>query len=265
MAAGAVRRYVALGDSTTEGLEDPYAHGRGYRGWADRLAERLAALDAGLLYANLAVRGRKLAQIRAEQLAPALAMQPDLASVVGGVNDVLRPRADVDALAADMDAMVAALTGTGSTVLLLTYPDFGEVMAIARRVSPRLRAYNAHVRAIATRHGARLMDIEAGGLVDARLFHPDRLHANSAGHERIALAAAAALELPGAIADWRQPLPPAPAPSRMQTLREDARWARAHLAPWIGRRLRGVSSGDGVPAKRPQLSPLVPAAEHGGE
>jgi lysophospholipase L1-like esterase len=256
MSAGAFRRFVALGDSTTEGLEDPGIATSRYRGWADRLAEQLAALEPDLLYANLAVRGRKLAQIRSQQLAPALAMEPDLVSVVGGVNDVLRPRADVDALAAEMEAMVLALSGSGATVLLMTYPDFGELMAVARRVSPRLHLFNSHLRAIAARHGARLMDLEAGGPMDARLFHPDRLHANSAGHERIAFAAAEALGLPGASDAWREPLPPAPRASLATRLGDDVRWARAHLAPWVGRRLRGVSSGDGVQPKRPELLPL---------
>ena len=256
----AFRRFVALGDSTTEGLEDPYPDGRTYRGWADRLAARLAAIDPDVRYANLAVRGRKLGQIRGEQLGPALAMEPDLVSVIGGINDVLRPKADLDALAADMDAMVAALTGSGATVLMLTYPDVGELMAIARRLSPRLLAYNDALRVIAARHGARLMDIERGGATDGRLFHPDRLHANAEGHERIALAAAEALGLPGASGTWRDPLPPEPAASRRHRLREDARWAGAHLAPWVSRRLRGVSSGDGVPPKRPLLAPVDPAA-----
>ncbi|MCU0314201.1 MAG: SGNH/GDSL hydrolase family protein, partial [Solirubrobacteraceae bacterium] len=104
MAAGPFRRYVALGDSTTEGLEDPYPDGSGYRGFADLLAQRLAALAPDVRYANLAIRGRKLPQIRAEQLEPALALEPDLVTIVGGVNDVLRPKADVGALAADLDA-----------------------------------------------------------------------------------------------------------------------------------------------------------------
>ena len=117
-------------------------------------------------------------------------------------------------------------------------------MAVARRVSPRLLAYNERVRAIAARHGARVIDIERGGATDARLFHPDRLHANDLGHERIALAAAEALGLPGRRdGAWRDPLPPAPAASRRQALRADARWARAHLAPWVeppaARRLLG--------------------------
>lgn len=253
------RRFVALGDSTTEGLEDPRPGGGRYRGWADRLAERLAAIDPQVRYANLAVRGRKLGQIRAGQLGPALALEPDLASVIGGINDVLRPHADLDALAADMDAMVAELTGSGATVLMLTYPDVGDLMAIARRVSPRLLAYNALLREIAGRRGARLIDIEHGGPPDARLFHPDRLHANAAGHERIAAAAAEALGLPGADGAWREPLPPAPPVPRGRALRADARWAVAHLTPWISRRLRGVSSGDGIEPKRPALAPVDPA------
>src|SRR4051812_28591282 len=69
-------RYVAFGDSASEGLEDPSPDGRGYRGWADRLAERLAALEPDFAYANLAVRGRKVGRIRDEQLPAALALEP---------------------------------------------------------------------------------------------------------------------------------------------------------------------------------------------
>jgi lysophospholipase L1-like esterase len=61
-------RYVAIGDSTTEGLDDPYPGGAGYRGWADRLAGRLAELQPDLRYANLVIRGRLAAQVHAEQL-----------------------------------------------------------------------------------------------------------------------------------------------------------------------------------------------------
>jgi lysophospholipase L1-like esterase len=256
MAAGPFRRYVALGDSTSEGLEDPYPDGTGYRGFADRLAERLAVLDPEVRYANLAVRGRKLGAIRAEQLRPALALEPDLASVVGGVNDVLRPRADVDALAGELEAMAAALSEAGATVLLMTYPDFGEVMAVARAVGGRIHAFNAHIRAIARRERVVLVDLAAAGTMDPRLFHPDRLHANALGHERIASAAAWALGLPGAGEDWRTPLPPAAAITRRRRAAQDARWAREHLAPWVGRRLRGVSSGDGREPKRPVLEPV---------
>lgn len=62
----AYQRYVAVGDSCAEGLDDPYPDGSGYRGWADLTAEQLAA--PGFQYANLAVRGRRLDQILAEQV-----------------------------------------------------------------------------------------------------------------------------------------------------------------------------------------------------
>lgn len=82
--------YVALGDSQTEGVGDG-DDVTGLRGWADRLAEHMARHNPGLVYANLAVRGRLAGQAHAEQLAPALALRPDVATVVAGVNDLLRP------------------------------------------------------------------------------------------------------------------------------------------------------------------------------
>src|SRR3954453_2727007 len=80
-------RYVALGDSQTEGMNDLDAHG-GIRGWADRFAVYLAERNPDLLYANLAIRGRRTRRIRADQLEPALGLNPDLASVMAGANDV---------------------------------------------------------------------------------------------------------------------------------------------------------------------------------
>lgn len=62
-------RYVALGDSSTEGIDDPDGAG-GYRGWSQRLAERIHALQGNLLYANLGVRGLTTVQVRERQLAP---------------------------------------------------------------------------------------------------------------------------------------------------------------------------------------------------
>src|SRR3954466_9574620 len=89
-------RYVALGDSGTEGVGDePHPDGS-ERGWADRLAAILAEKNPQLLYAHLAVRGRLTAQIHEEQLGPALALEPDLATVMAGLNDIIRPRHDLD-------------------------------------------------------------------------------------------------------------------------------------------------------------------------
>lgn len=250
-------RYVALGDSTTEGVDDPYVFGVDhYRGWADRLAEKLAALTPDFLYANLAIRGRKIGQIREEQLEPALAMQPDLASVVGGVNDVLRRHVDIDWIGEQMRAMQSALIQGGATVVSMTLPDISDSVRVARMFSERIHAYNDTMRAVASETGALLADLAA----DPNAGHPtfwsiDRLHANSVGHRRIAEAVASVLQLPGE--SW-----PGEADDRhvnlglVHSLPADAAWFWAHLRPWLTRRLKGTSSGDGIEPKRPVLAPF---------
>ncbi len=250
----AYSRYVAIGDSTTEGLEDPYPDGSGYRGWADRLAQRLAGENPELEYANLAVRGKLARQVREEQLEAALALQPDLSTVVAGLNDTLRRNCDVDAIAAHLDVMIGTLRGAGATVVTMAFPDPVPVNGLARHARPRVFAFNQRVREIAARHGALVVDFERDGAPpDRRHWHPDRLHANPDGHALIAEALAEVLGLPGAGRDWARPLPPAGAVPRRRALAEDIRWARVHLAPWLMRRARGISSGDGRLPKRPQL------------
>lgn len=251
-------RFVALGDSTTEGLEDPYPDGRGYRGWADRLAETLAVANPELMYANLAVRGRKVPQIRAEQLEPALALGPDLASVLGGINDVLRRSLDLDGVVADMEAMTVALLDRGATVLTFTFPDPTAVITVAAaRIRARVESFNARIRSMSDSRGAVLVDLERDGIAHPALWCSDRLHANGDGHERIAGAAAAALGFGDPEESWAQPLPDPPAKRIVVRYASDAAWMGRHLTPWLIRRVRGRSSGDGREPKRPELAPFV--------
>ncbi|WP_244892012.1 SGNH/GDSL hydrolase family protein [Nocardia beijingensis] len=250
-------RYVALGDSQTEGVGDGDDR-TGLRGLADRLAERLARAEPGLLYANLAVRGKLAGQVRAEQLDAALALRPDLATVVAGVNDLLRPNFDADEVAGHLDAMFAALTARGAVVATVTFPDLARITPLARPFRGRVAALNQRIRASAVRYGVVVADTEPHAAVtDPRLWSPDRLHANSLGHQRIADALAHALGLPGADGTWAEPLsPPLPATTRLATVVSETRWATSFLGPWLGRRLTGRSSGDGRTAKRPHLLPV---------
>jgi lysophospholipase L1-like esterase len=257
-------RYVAIGDSTTEGLEDPSPDGLGYLGFADRLAARLARDQPSLLYANLGIRGRKMHRIRDEQLEPALALKPDLVSIVGGINDILRPRCDLAAVADHLEQMVAALSAGGATVLGMTFPDAARIMPAARPARGRILAFNANVRSVAARHRMLVADLERRGVVDQRLWSIDRLHANSAGHARIAAALAQALGLEPDEDPWA-PLPPADPVPRRVALRREAAWIRRHMAPWLIRRARGVSSGDGRSAKRPRLTPVLPTGNAAAE
>jgi lysophospholipase L1-like esterase len=252
-------RYVALGDSSTEGLEDPVPGAR-HRGWADRLAKHVAqAQGAAILYANLAVRGRTTREIRAEQLGPALAMQPDLATVFSGTNDLMRSNFDLDAVCEDALAMQLALRGAGATVLTITMPDLSAIAPIAKQAKPRLEAYNARMREICAESGALLLDVAQYPVAcDPRLWHEDRLHANTEGHTRIAQGLARTLGLPGIAEGWDAPLPPMRPPSVLRQTTAELRWLTRYLLPWMARRALGQSSGAGIVPKYAQLTPVTP-------
>jgi lysophospholipase L1-like esterase len=269
--------FVAIGDSFTEGLNDP-APGGGFRGWADRLAGMLAAEYPGLRYANLAVRGKLLRQIVAEQVPAAVAMSPSLAGIAGGGNDLLRPGADPDTLAELFDAAVARLRQAGCRVLMFTGFD-PVAFPVLRLLRGRIAAYNMHLRAIADARDCDLVDLwSMRFLRDIRAWSPDRLHLTAESHRRVALRACEVLGVP-VMDDWRVPLDgslpsPAAVPGSLAVTeaateavalgraawvaarREDAKWAREHLVPWVNRRLHGTSTGDGRTAKRPELLPV---------
>jgi lysophospholipase L1-like esterase len=252
--------FVALGDSFSEGIGDPRPDGSGDRGWADRFAERLAAVSPGLRYANLAIRGKMLQQVIDEQVPTAVAMRPDLVSIAAGGNDLLRPRTDPDTLAQPFNDAVERLTGAGSQVLLFTGFDPG-TFPLIRFIRGRAAVFNGHLRVIARRHNCLLVDLwPMRVLADPRMWSDDRLHLGPDGHRRVALRVCEVLGIP-VDEDWREPIPDGPRPASayraaLAARRQDAQWARDHAAPWVRRRLRGASSGDHMSPKRPELLPL---------
>lgn len=260
------RRYVAIGDSFTEGLNDADPEVADlFVGWADRLAAALATLvpeHDDFRYANLAIRGKLVADITGRQLDAALALQPDLVSMVAGGNDILRPKADIDEIAGRLEAAVARIRATGADVLLATPTDPKDAPVISL-VRSRHAIYTAHIWTIARRHGCAVIDqFGMRALRDWRMWGEDRIHMTSEGHARVAGAALAALgidvadEMTSIHPDWSTPLPPRTEPSRRERWEGDREWARTHLAPWVQRRLKGRSSGDDREAKRPELAPL---------
>lgn len=255
-------RYVAIGDSFTEGLVDEHPDDGTYVGWADRLAMQLAhrnaehGLDFG--YANLAVRGRLIADVVGPQLDAALALSPDLVSIVGGGNDCMRPHVDLDDVRDQLEDAVARIRATGADVLMCTTTDPGwaPLMKVLR---PRLAAHTANVWGIAQRQGARVVDMwSLRSIRDGRMWGADRIHLSTAGHERVAAQAAWTLGLPVDGEDWTARLDPLPSPGRWETAQAHAQWVATHLTPWVQRRVRGRSSGDVVSAKRPEITPLDP-------
>lgn len=246
-----IRSFVAIGDSFTEGLNDIQPDGA-IAGWADRFAALLAQRSPGVSYANLAIRGRLLDQIVDEQLPVALESGADLVAFSAGGNDILRAGVDIDDVARRYSDAVGRLRSAGARVLVFTGFDVGTT-PVLRLARGKIAIYNEHLRIIAARHGCDLVDLWAlTPLRDHRAFSDDRLHLSPEGHERVTRLVARTLGVPAA--DPYEPWPgiAAAEPSR----RDDLLWARDHFLPWIGRHLRGRSSGDGVTPKRPTLQLL---------
>ncbi|MFH8249752.1 SGNH/GDSL hydrolase family protein [Microbacterium sp. B2969] len=253
------RRYVAIGDSFTEGVGDPEPDApNGFRGWADRVAEVLSQQVDDFAYANLAIRGRLIGQIVTEQVEPALALKPDLITFSAGGNDVIRPNGDPDAIAQLFEDAVVRLTGGGATLVVFTGIDTN-FTPVFRGIRGKVAIYNENIRAIADKYDCIVADQWALKEVqDMRFFDDDRLHYNALGHHEVARMVLRALN----VSNDLQPMQPDPLPNR--TWREaravDLVWAREYLVPWVLRRLRHQSSGDNVTAKRPDPLPVVTLA-----
>ena len=223
-------RCVAMGDSITEGVGDP--DGDGLRGWADRLAGRLAPALPDLRYENIAVRGKLTGQVRAEQLEVARSLHPDLVAVTFGMNDLIRGRVDLVRYRADAEAILGGFPN--ATVVTSTLPDMSRVLPWAGALRRKVAAMNVITRDVAGACGTVLLDAEADeATTDAALWSPDRLHLNAHGHQLFADRVAALLGWPepeGAAALAHRPV-------AQGRLGEELTWA-GQLAPWLWRRLR---------------------------
>ncbi|MFI2435229.1 SGNH/GDSL hydrolase family protein [Streptomyces sp. NPDC018693] len=250
---------VAVGDSFTEGMSDLLPDGT-YRGWADLLAGRMAARAPGFRYANLAVRGKLIGQIVEEQVDVAAAMGADVVTLVGGLNDTLRPKCDMGRVRGLLTEAVERLAPSCKQLVLMRSP--GRQGPVLERFRPRMEELFTCVDELAERHGAVVVDLYgAPALGDPRMWDVDRLHLTAEGHRRVAEAVWQRLGYPAEDPEWHAPMAATLPPGWLARRAADARFTRQHLLPWIARRLTGRSSGDGRPAKRPDLLPYEgPAA-----
>lgn len=248
-------RYVALGDSFTEGVGDPEPRSPGgLRGWADRVAEELAVGHEDFAYANLAIRGLLLEQILNQQIGPALALKPDLVTLSAGGNDMVFRGSDPDKLADKLDAGVGVLSQTGATVVLFTGPDWGSTPVLGRNRA-KVAIFNENVHTVASRHGAVIADLWAlRQLGERRMWDPDRLHLSPLGHHTVAIMVLDTLKVPHTL----RPLEPKdlPGSSWRQARAGDLLWARKYLFPWVLRQLRPQGAVKELRAKRPEAGPV---------
>lgn len=250
-------RYVAIGDSQTEGLWDIDDSGE-LVGFADRLAAMLDTHHPGLAYANLAVRGRRIRDVLDEQLPQALDMQPDLVTVCIGMNDVTRPGRHFPQALAELEVLYDTLADSGATVVTTTFPDLARILPIGRVIAGRVERINAAIRAATDRHGFRLVDLFAApSMTDVDTWSDDRVHGSPKGHALFAAAAAEALGLPGSNRDWTLPSDSARRPPLRSQAYAQLLWTQNMLLPWFWRHLRGRSTGDGLGPKRPRLQSVA--------
>jgi lysophospholipase L1-like esterase len=226
--------FAALGDSITLGIGDPAADRRSWRGWAALLADGLTDAELHVL----ATSGATVAQIEREQLPRALGLRPDVASVVFGINDTLRPNFDPDLIASSAAHSVGALRAAGAQVLTMRLPDAGRMLglpgALAKPLARRTHQVNAVLDAVSARFGT--LHFDAAGTpetYDKRMWAVDRLHPNERGHRLIARSFHGLLEAAGhPVGPPPDPEPANPPPSRLAEIA----WLSTKGTAWVLRR-----------------------------
>jgi len=249
---GPIRRFVAIGDSFSEGLDDQVRFDGRHLGWADRVAQALPHAQGTdeIEYANLAVRGRLTRQVVDEQVPAAIALEADMVSFGAGVNDALRRSFDLDAVATGIEQGVRGLRESGARVVVFSFGDPARRSGVLGRISGRLAALRSATVEIARTYGCFLVDFwGVARYDDERLWSADRLHLSAEGHEVTAQAVLDAWGLGDS--SWRLPQGDPPRFGWWQRRGQDVRWAGEHAGPWFGRRVRGISSGAGIEPKDP--------------
>jgi lysophospholipase L1-like esterase len=183
-----VSTYAALGDSFTAGG----GASEGER-WADRLAASLRARNEDLVYRNLALDGATSAAVL-EQLPAALALRPDLITVICGANDVLlTSRPDVEGYERRFSAILGGLREgvPEAAILTASAPESWHFLELRPRTKARLvqalGELNAVTRAVAARHRVPCLNVAGHpALSDRENFSADGLHPSPLGHERAA-------------------------------------------------------------------------------
>ncbi|NBO45721.1 MAG: SGNH/GDSL hydrolase family protein [Actinobacteria bacterium] len=247
--------YIAVGDSFTEGLDDPRSDGS-YRGWADRLARTLHERNAALTYANLAIRGRTTERILRDQIPAATAQRPELVTFASGINDLMTPSWEPARTFAAMDESLRQLRSAGADVLVVAFGD-PQNRASIRRLRQRFELLNRATVMLAREHGCMVLDfwpLTAYAADD--YWSEDRLHLSALGHEVTAAAAAEVLNIGDGA--WRESVAAWQGrPPLRQRVIADGTWVVKHAGPWVWRRVRRKSAGEDVQPKRPALASLA--------
>lgn len=250
------QRYVAIGDSFTEGVGDwDERYPNGVRGWADRVARQLAKSDPTTEYVNLALRSRVLDDVIEHQLERAVALEPTLVSFFAGGNDILQIRIDMGDVLARYEKAVARLAETGARILLFTSYDL-RLSPLLEPLRLRNNQFNRRVREVALSYDALLVDHWAMREYNhPRMWEPDRLHMSRHGHRYLAAAVLRTLQVDHTIT--LRDLGSIPPRTLRETVVDEIDWWQGWVRPMLGRRWRNEPLGGGLRPKWPK--PMRPA------
>jgi lysophospholipase L1-like esterase len=230
-------RFAALGDSASCGVGDPTP--QGWRGWARILADAIAA-EHYVSACNLAAPGAVVADVRREQLADALDHRPVVASLVVGLNDVLRSTWDPEQIRADLLHCAGELARQGALVVTVRFHDhtrvFGVPGLLAGPLRRRIEVLNSIYDEVHEQYGALRLDLDDPAIYSRKLWSLDRLHPSEQGHRWLARRVGELLNAEGLAFPLPSLIPTGTPPSR----REQAQTLVVEIAPWLGRRVRDL-------------------------
>ncbi|MEC0093493.1 SGNH/GDSL hydrolase family protein [Paenibacillus macquariensis] len=181
------KHFVALGDSFTEGIGDT-VEGAELKSWVDRFAH---LHTPELQYTNLAKRGLVTHEVRLKQLEQALALQPDLVSLIAGANDILKGRWNRDEYKTDMELMINRLHKSGADIIIANLPDFTVRLPLPVEqqhvVKAQLIEANEIIQSLSNEYKLYHIDCWNHPMAkDNTLWSKDLIHPNSRGYRVIA-------------------------------------------------------------------------------
>lgn len=236
--AGDYIRIATLGDSASCGVGDPTPDG--WRGWAQLLADAIA-VDHHVSFCKLAIPGATVGDVRRHQLWPALDHHPVIASLVVGLNDVMRSTWDPDQIHEDLQQCAAALSGQGALLLTARFHDHTRVLGLpgllAGPMQRRIRVLNEIYDDVHARYGTARLDLDDPATYDRENWCADRLHPSELGHRRLARLAGELLREEGLEFE----LPSLSCTGEPPSHRALARVLVADIAPWLARRVRDLA------------------------
>jgi lysophospholipase L1-like esterase len=184
------RRFVVLGDGCARRPAGEAQRHR-HRPWPRQVACPLQRQQPDLAYLNLARNAALIPVVRAQQLQPALEFRPDLAVIMCGGGDALRPSFDTDTVEMELTRIVAALRGMRCEVVIIGPFDFAAAAWVPpqqrEQLRSRLRLLTERLQAVALRLGALHVDLVSHPASrDPATHGADGRQLNARGHSIVA-------------------------------------------------------------------------------